>query len=655
MTIKTAAKGVFVSWCVRPDGTGDSNQLKYIIEEEFERNYRCPHTKTCEWYKDALECGADVLHVHHDIMKHYGESQWQDEWGPRYQEDLVKDWKISGFVDRKDPQQFVRDKVLYSVDRASPDVKLTTMGMLNPWRAMVSILTEEEESAEHDFSKKIGTKIASILNETTNVNLRDKFRFQRAVSADETTELLPLCHYLQDKDVIRVFVTMYDGKANKEADLLQEDELLRSFFGTAEKGRGLLRNVYTCTSPTPTYSPTMSTVKNIYSGHPLLKLDDEYRVKYSHQIDSVQTAVHGVYVSWSTRYGSGCNTTRSHKYPEALPSYLEPMIDYFDEHADDESLVYEWGITGFLTRRDYNQYNPKTDKLLASIDSKGYRTYWNAIVTISTSKNSSPCTVGSRIAKVFTDFTNEKFSSKQSKKQQFQYVFREDATDSKPSPLAKYLDDDSVVAVFMMMYGHNEKELQNNELLINFFGDADRGRHLLRYENFTPEAAPQGSKLDSNRHCSYSESDVIKACDDLGGFDEDSCDEDSYDLSESDDSRLKKGFDAEKGGWVCDSDDEGLCYWDDDNSSEWDWDGGLYDNDNAYKFIFDQDVDEFGKRYVSDDEGEDGTIDVSEAEEYDTEDDDIYILDQLNEVGFKFDELETLGCEKLQREDLDVA
>ena len=613
MTIKTAAKGVFVSWCVRPDGTGDSNQLKYIIEEEFERNYRCPHTKTCEWYKDALECGADVLHVHHDIMKHYGESQWQDEWGPRYQEDLVKDWKISGFVDRKDTQQFVRDEVLYSVDRASPDVKLTTMGMLNPWRAMVSILTEEEESTEHDFSKKIGTKIASILNETTNTtNFRDKFRFRRAVSADKTTELLPLCHYLQDKDVIRVFVTMYDGKANKEVDLLQEDELLRSFFGTAEKGRGLLRNVYTCTSPTPTYSPTMSTVKNIYSGHPLLKLDDEYRVKYSHQIDSVQTAVHGVYVSWSTRYGSGCNITRSGRKPEALPSYLEPMIDYFDEHADDESLVYEWGITGFLTRRDYNQYNPKTDKLLASIDSKGYRTYWNAIITISTSKNSSPCTVGSRIAKVFTDFTNEKFSSKQSKKQQFQYVFREDVTDSKPSPLAKYLDDDSVVAVFMMMYGHNEKELQNNELLINFFGDADRGRHLLRYEDFMPEAAPQGSKLDSNRHCSYSESNEIKSCDNSDGFDEDSCHQN--DLSTESDDFLK-----------------------------------VHHSTTVARLV--KDV----IRYVSDDEGEDGTIDVSEAEEYDTEDDDMYILDQLDEVGFKFDELETLGCEKLQREDLDVA
>ena len=653
MTIKTAAKGVFVSWCVRPDGTGDCNQLKYIIEKEFERNYRCPDTNICEWYENALESGADVLHIHHDLMKHYGESQWQDEWGPHYKEGLVKDWNISGFVDRKDPQRFVRDKVLYSGDITSPDLKM--YGILFPWRAMVSILTEEEESTGHDFSKKIGTKIASILNETTNVNLRDKFSFRRAVSADETTELLPLCHYLQDKDVIRLFVTMYDGKANKEVDLLQEDELLRSFFGTADRGQRLLHDIYTRTSQTATCSPRSTvTVKNIYSGHPLLKLDDEYKVKYSHQIDSVQTAVKGVCVSWSTRYGSGCNTTRSHKYPEAVPSYLEPMIDYFNEHVDDESLIDEWGLAGFLTRRDYNQYHPNTDKKLASRDSKGNRIYWNAIVTISASENSSPSTVGSRIAKVFTDFTNQKFSSKQSKKQQFQYVFRDDVTDSKPSPLAKYLDDDSVVVVFMRMYGHNEKELQNNELLINFFGDADRGRHLLRYEDFKPEAAPQGSKLDSYRHCS--ESDGIKACDDSGGFHEDSCDEDSYDLSESDDSRLKKGFDAEKGGWVCDSDDEGSCYWDDDNSSEWDWDGGLYDNGNAYRFTFDNDVDEFvGKWCVSDDEKEEDSIVESDIGEYDTEDDDNFILEQLEALRFNFDELEMLGCEKLQREDLDVA
>ena len=642
MTIKTAAKGVFVSWCVRPDGTGACNQLKYIIENEFERNYRCPSTNICKWYKDVVvDNGADVLQVHHGLMEHYGESQWQDEWGPHYKEDLVKDWKISGFVDRKDPQQFIRDKVLTTID-----IERKMNGILNPWRAMVSILTEEEELTEQDFSKKIGKKIASILNQTFNVdnrdssNLRDTFRFRCALSADKTTELLPLCHYLQDKDVMRVFVAMYDGKENKEVDLRQENELLRSFFGTAERGQRLLHDIYTPTSQIPTCSPR-STVKNIYSGHPLLKqLDDDYKVKY-HQIDSVQTAVKGVYVSWSTR------PSRAY-LNQSMASYIEPMIDYFNEHADNESLVDEWGIAGFLTRRDYNQYHPNTNKLLGSKDSKGDRIYWNAIVTISTSENSNPTIVGSRIAKVFTDFTNQKFSSKQSKKQQFQYVFRDDVTDSKPSPLAKYLDDDSVAAVFMRMHGHNEKELHNNELLINFFGDADRGRHLLRHEDFKPEAAPQGSKLDSNWRCSVL--DGIKSCDNSSRCDEDSSylyDDDCLSDEESDASRLKKGFDAERGGWVCDSDGEGSCYWFDDNSSDWDWDGGDDDNDNEYTFTFYKDVDEYGKRYVSDDDEEEESVVVSDIGEYDTEDDDNFILEHLEALRFNFDELEMLGCETL--------
>ena len=172
MTTKTAAKGVFVSWCVRPDGTGACNQLKYIIEKAFERNYRYPHTNICKWYEDVAGNCADLLQVHHDLMKHYGESQWKDEWGPHYKEDLVKDWKISGFVDRKDPQQFIRDKVLTTVDMTCPYLLPSV-----PWRAMVSILTEEEELTEQDFSKKISEKIASILNQTTNVDHRDTFRF----------------------------------------------------------------------------------------------------------------------------------------------------------------------------------------------------------------------------------------------------------------------------------------------------------------------------------------------------------------------------------------------------------------------------------------------------------------------------------------------
>ena len=58
---------------------------------------------------------------------------------------------------------------------------------------------------------------------------------------------------------------------------------------------------------------------------------------------------------------------------------------------------------------------------------------------------------------------------------------------------------------------------------------------------------------------------------------------------------------------------------------------------------------------VSDDDEEEESIVVSDIGEYDTEDDDNFILEQLEALRFNFDELEMLGCEKLQREDLDVA
>ena len=74
-----------------------------------------------------------------------------------------------------------------------------------------------------------------------------------------------------------------------------------------------------------------------------------------------------------------------------------------------------------------------------------------------------------------------------------------------------------------------------------------------------------------------------------------------------------------------------------------------------YRFTFDKDVVEFGKWYVSDDDEEEESIVVSDIGEYDTEDDDNFILEQLEALRFNFDELEMLGCEKKQREDLDVA
>jgi hypothetical protein len=153
----------------------------------------------------------------------------------------------------------------------------------------------------------------------------------------------------------------------------------------------------------------------------------------------------------------------------------------------------KWGIQGFLYRRVYDELNPtkRSNQELATYSysephkddpkvrqSKRYA--WDAMITV-TQEKSTPNKVGTFIAKAFTDFTNKKFNL-QSKKRQFQYVFRNNATDDKPSPLSKYLTDDGVVGVLESMYGSNDKKeiMQNDQLLAAFFGDADRGRRMLQ-------------------------------------------------------------------------------------------------------------------------------------------------------------------------------
>ena len=62
---------------------------------------------------------------------------------------------------------------------------------------------------------------------------------------------------------------------------------------------------------------------------------------------------------------------------------------------------------------------------------------------------------------------------------------------------------------------------------------------------------------------------------------------------------------------------------------------------------FYKDVGEYGKRYVSDDDKEEESVVVSDIGEYDTEDDDNFILGHLEALCFNFDELGMLGCETL--------
>jgi len=128
----------------------------------------------------------------------------------------------------------------------------------------------------------------------------------------------------------------------------------------------------------------------------------------------------------------------------------------------------KWGIQGFLYRRVYDELNPtkRSNQELApysytepnKVDPKvrqAKRYACDAMVTV-TQEESTPNKVGTFIAKAFTDFNTKEFGSK-SKKRQIQYVFRNNATDAKPSPLSKYLTDDGVVGVLESMYGSNDK------------------------------------------------------------------------------------------------------------------------------------------------------------------------------------------------------
>ena len=364
---------------------------------------------------------------------------------------------------------------------------------------MITILKEDE--IENETAESIGTHIASVFNkgriEQAWNNKTDHFTYRNVVS--DQAELLPLSHYLLGPDLVRLFLTMYDTEENEGVDLLQEDDLLSTFFGTAERGRLLLQHRYLHASPTAS-SDAMKVdrpARYAYQDQVLIDaLDDA-----THQIDVVQTAVPNVFVSWSTRLDSN--------HREVGPSNLTPLMDYFDCFAKDYDLMTKLGIQGFLNRRVYDELNP-TKRSNCILKYKGR--IWPAMITI-TREESTPEKVGTYIAKAFTDFTNKKFNL-QSKKRQFQYVFRNNATDDdKPSPLSKYLTDYGVVGVFMSMYGSNNKKeiMKCDELLVAFFGDPDRGRRMLKYTDFGDTAQKSQSILDDYGYTATTTNDEEQA------------------------------------------------------------------------------------------------------------------------------------------------
>ena len=199
---------------------------------------------------------------------------------------------------------------------------------------------------------------------------------------------------------------------------------------------------------------------------------------FNNKITTVKVAADNVFVSWSTRPGG-----------KNVSSYLKPYKDYFNLHCNENDglLMNDWKISGFLTRRKYDEdYPMENEKLTGSPDAAWL---WEAIITIVPPNNGdTPVTaasVGKHIASTFTNFDDDKTNRSKAS-----FVYHRDASEAQPAPLSRYIVDDDVVQVIKLMYANLHKKedvLGNDELLKSFFGVADRGRSLLEYEEWGPQ------------------------------------------------------------------------------------------------------------------------------------------------------------------------
>ena len=217
--------------------------------------------------------------------------------------------------------------------------------------------------------------------------------------------------------------------------------------------------------------------KNATTANPYVKLSYNIgaisnKQGYSNKITTVKVAADNVFVSWSTRPGA-----------KNVSSYLKPLKDHFELHCNDNGLLDTWKISGFLTRKEFNQTDPFENKKLTGSPDAAWP--WEAIVTILPPQIEPPPTaasVGKHIANAFTAFATD---SKAFGRNKVSFAFHRDASEAEPAPLSRYVLDEDVVQVVKIMYAQQHKKedvLDNDDLLERFFGDADRGRSLLEFE-----------------------------------------------------------------------------------------------------------------------------------------------------------------------------
>lgn len=213
---------------------------------------------------------------------------------------------------------------------------------------------------------------------------------------------------------------------------------------------------------------TLPQVKNPYSvKRALITAPINPASAYIHKIDTAQTKAKGIYVSWATK-------------PNGLEAvYVAPIKNYFNMNASKNDLVATWKIACIMHRRD-----PSAEGNVKLSGSKGNDWPWDAFVTVG-EEGDSPEAVGEHIAETLSSFSKIKGSGFNYKQE---FSFRRVASDGDDlKPLTYYLLDEHVVLIFKHMFASEntkEKMMEEDEILEDFFGTAERGRDLLIDEHW---------------------------------------------------------------------------------------------------------------------------------------------------------------------------
>ena len=146
---------------------------------------------------------------------------------------LTTAWNVSAIMPRRDFKAPETNQVLPS----SP-------GSAWKWDCFVTIVDVDEEKSAASIGKRITealTEFGAVAKEFMGQKFKPKYAF-RGDPSDSAEGMMPLTHYLLDEDAAEILKAMY-GNNNEKDFIAGQDELLKGFFGSAEKGREVLEEI----------------------------------------------------------------------------------------------------------------------------------------------------------------------------------------------------------------------------------------------------------------------------------------------------------------------------------------------------------------------------------------------------------------------------